>query len=110
MTPAAKLVVLYPYPKDVDDFERAYTDEHVPMVTPETMKGMTKFVATKMVGTPDGATPKFYRMAELHFPSLDLLKACAASEGAQKAVAHAVSISTGGAPLFLIAEEETRNF
>lgn len=110
MASAAKLVVLYPYPKDLDEFERAYTDEHVPMVTPETMKGITKFVATRMLGTPDGTTPKFYRMAELHFPSLDVLKACAASEGAQKAVAHAVSISTGGSPLLFIAEEETRSF
>ena len=110
MAPAAKLVVLYPYPKNVDEFERVYTDEHVPMVTPETMKGITKFVATRMLGTPDGVTPKFYRMAELHFPSLDVLKACASSEGGQKAVAHAVLISTGGTPLFLIAEEETRSF
>ena len=110
MASAAKLVVLYPYPKNVEDFERAYTDEHVPMVTAETMKGITKFVATKVLGTPDGTTPKFYRMAELHFPSLDVLKACAASEDGQKAVAHAVSISTGGSPLFLIAEEETRSF
>ena len=110
MAGAAKLVVLYPYPKNVDEFERVYADEHVPMVTPGTMKGITKFVATKMLGTPDGATPKFYGMAELHFPSLDALKACISSEGAQKTVAHAVSISTGGTPVFLIAEEETRSF
>jgi uncharacterized protein (TIGR02118 family) len=110
MPGAAKLVVLYPYPKDVDEFERLYTEAHVPMVTPETMKGMTKFVATRVLGTPDGARPGFYRMAELHFASLDTLKACAFSEGAQKAVAHAVSISSGGTPLFLIAEEEVRSF
>ena len=106
----AKLLVIYPYPKNVEVFERAYLEEHAPMVTPETMKGMTKFVATKMVGTPDGSPPPFYRMAELHFPSLDALKACASSEGAQKAVAHAVSISSGGKPIFLIAEEQTTNF
>jgi uncharacterized protein (TIGR02118 family) len=106
----AKLVVLYPYPQDVDAFERAYTEDHVPMVNPETMKGITKFVATKVVGTPDGGTPTFYRTAELHFPSLDVLKECASSESAQKAVAHAVSISSGGKPIFLIAEAETTNF
>lgn len=26
----AKLVVLYPYPQDVDAFERAYTEDHAP--------------------------------------------------------------------------------
>ena len=106
----AKLVVLYPYPQDVDTFERAYTEDHVPMVNPQTMKGITRFVATKMVGTPDGSTPPFYRMAELHFPSLEVLKECASSESAQQAVAHAVSISSGGMPVVLIAEEETINF
>ena len=106
----AKLVVLYPYPQDVAIFEQAYTEDHVPMVNPQTMKGITRFVATKMVATPDGSAPPFYRMAELHFPSLEILKACASSESAQKAVAHAISISSGGMPIFLIAEEETINF
>jgi len=83
---SAKLVVLYPYPQDVDAFERAYTEEHVPMVNENTMKGITKFVATKVVGTADGSAPPFYRMAELHFPSLETLKECASSASAQEAV------------------------
>jgi uncharacterized protein (TIGR02118 family) len=106
----AKLVVLYPYPKDVAAFERLYTEEHIPMVNADALKGLSKFVATKMVGTPDGSPPPFYRMAELHFPSLDSLQAAAGSDAAQKAVAHAVSISSGGAPIFLVAEEETTAF
>ncbi|MCA1602659.1 MAG: EthD family reductase [Acidobacteria bacterium] len=106
----AKLVVLYPYPQDVDVFERAYTEDHVPMVNENTMKGITKFVATKVIGTADGSAPPFYRMAELHFPSLEALQECASSASAQEAVAHAVSISSGGKPLFLVAEEETTNF
>ena len=106
----AKIVVLYPYPQDVDTFERAYKEDHVPMVNPQLLKGITSFVATKMLGTPDGSTPPFYRMAELHFPSIEALKECASSESAQKVVAHAVSISSGGMPSVLIAEEETINF
>ena len=106
----AKLVVLYPYPQDVDTFERAYTEEHVPMVNETTMKGIMKFVATKIAGTADGSPPPFYRMAELHFPSMEALKQCASSASAQEAVAHAVSISSGGRPLFLVAEEETTTF
>jgi hypothetical protein len=38
------------------------------------------------------------------------LKACAASEGGQQVLANAVSISTGGPPVVLIAEEEIFNF
>src|SRR5205823_13633250 len=106
----AKLVVLYPSPRDVKAFERAYTQDHAPMVTPQTFKGIKRFVASKVVGTPDGGAPPFYRIAELHFPSMEVLQAAAASAPAQKAVAHAVSISTGGKPVFLVAEEEAKTF
>ncbi len=106
----AKLVVLYPAPRDVNAFERAYTQDHVPMVTAQNFKGIAKFIASKIVGTPDGSPAPFYRIAELHFPSMEALQAAAASSSAQKAVAHAVSISSGGKPVFLVAEEETQNF
>src|SRR5229473_1585098 len=102
----AKLVVLYPAPRDVITFERVYTQDHVPMVTAENFKGIRKFIASKIVGTPDGSSAPYYRIAELHFPSMEALQAAAASSSAQKAVAHAVSISSGGKPVFLVAEEE----
>src|SRR5438105_13577643 len=101
----AKLVVLYPSPRDVKAFERAYTQDHAPMVTPQTFKGMKRFVASKAVGTPDGSAPPVYRIAELHFPSMEALQASAASAPAQKAVAHAVSSSTGDKRGFLVADE-----
>ncbi|MCA1849466.1 MAG: EthD family reductase, partial [Acidobacteria bacterium] len=106
----ANLVVLYPYARVPAAIWRAYTEQHVPMVNQNTMKGITKFVATKVIGTADGSAPPFYRMAELHFPSLAALQECASSASAQEAVAHAVSISSGGKPLFLVAEEETTTF
>jgi uncharacterized protein (TIGR02118 family) len=108
--PRAKVVVLYPAPRDVDAFERLYTQEHAPMVTPETFKGLVRFVATKVIGTPDGSPAPFHRIAELHFPSLEALQAAAASASAQQAIAHAISISSGGAPVFLVAQEEVTEF
>ncbi len=106
----AKLVVLYPYPEDVEVFERVYSQEHMPMVNAESLKGITKFIGTKVIATADGSPPPFYRIAELYFSSLEALQNAASSEGAQKAVAHAVSISTGGQPIFLVAEEEITEF
>jgi hypothetical protein len=41
---------------------------------------------------------------------MDALKAAAGSPGAQKAVGHAIEISTGGKPFFLVAEEEAKTF
>src|SRR6476660_3253288 len=87
-----KLVVMYPRPKDVDAFEKLYQKEHVPMAV-EKLKGKTKFVATKVTGSPQG-TPPFYRIAEVHFPSMDALQACAASEGGKETIGHAMRISS----------------
>ena len=105
---AVKFVVIYPRPKDIEAFEKVYQKEHVPMAVAK-LAGKTKFIATRVVASPQG-TPPFYRMAEIYFPSMEALQACAASEGGKETVAHAVSISSGGTPIFLVAEEETFNF
>ena len=103
-----KLIVIYPRPKDIEAFEQVYQKEHVPMAV-ERLGGKTKIVASKVAGSPQG-TPAFYRIAEVHFPSMAALEACAASQGGKETLAHAVSISSGGAPIFLVAEEETFSF
>lgn len=104
-----KLIVMYPRPLDIDAFEKLYQEEHVPMAV-EKLSGKTKLVTTRVVATPDGTPPPFYRIAEVHFPSLETLQACAQSEGGKETVAHAVEISSGGTPVFLIAEEQVFAF
>jgi|SRR5580693_4578590 uncharacterized protein (TIGR02118 family) len=104
----AKLIVIYPRPKDVEAFEKIYLAEHVPMAV-EKLAGKTKIVATKITASPQG-DPPFYRIAEIYFPSKSALEACAATLGAQETLANAAKISTGGAPLILIAEEDTFTF
>ena len=101
----AKLIVIYPRPTDLESFERVYQNQHVPMAV-ERLAGKTRIVASKIVGSPDGA-PLFHRVAEIHFPSIEALEACAASDGGKQTIANAVAISSGGAPIFLVAEEET---
>jgi uncharacterized protein (TIGR02118 family) len=103
-----KLVVMYPRPKDIDAFEKIYQSEHVPLAVAK-LEGKTKIVATKVLASPQG-TPPFYRIAEIHFRSMADLEACAASDGGKQALAHAVKISSGGPPVFLVAEEETFTF
>jgi len=103
-----KLIVIYPRPKDLEAFEQAYQKEHVPMAVKK-LAGKKKLVASKVVSSPQG-TPPFYRIAEVHFPSMEALEACAASEGGKQTLAHAAAISSGGAPVFLVAEEETFAF
>ena len=102
----AKLIVMYPMPKDMAAFERAYSAEHIPMAAPIFQAaGATKAVLTKIVGEGAG-TPAFHRIAEIHFPSMDVLQTCAASQAGRDAIANAHKISNGGPPVILIAEEE----
>ncbi len=103
-----KLVVIYPHSQDVDVFEKVYQQEHVPLAVAK-LSGKTKIVGTKVLASPQGIPP-FYRIAEVHFPSMQALEACAASEGGKDVLAHAVKISSGGPPIFLVAEEETVTF
>jgi uncharacterized protein (TIGR02118 family) len=105
-----KLVVLYPTPRDSAAFERAYREEHAQMVTPANFPGLQQFVASRITGAADGGPAPFARIAELHFPSVRALQAAATGEPAKRVVAHAIAISSGGPPIFLIAEEETTTF
>lgn len=103
--PAAKIMVLYPQPTRMDEFEHAYANEHIPMAAAIFKEyGATKAVLSKAVSAPAG-TPAFHRIAEIHFPSMESLQRCAAGKG-QDALAHAQKISNGGPPVVLIAEEE----
>lgn len=103
-----KLIVMYPRPKDVDTFEKLYQTEHVPMAV-EKLSGKTKLVASKVIASPQG-TPQYYRIAEVHFPSMEALQACAASPGGKETIGHAAKISSGGPPVILIAEEQSFTF
>jgi uncharacterized protein (TIGR02118 family) len=106
-----KLVVLYPYAKDPQAFEQAYTTEHIPMVAELAKKlgRCTKVVYTRVLMSPEGASP-YYRIAELHYPSLEALQADFSTPEAQELGAHAASISTGGLAISLVCEEETESF
>ena len=104
-----KLIVAYPRPTDVEAFEKAYTEVHVPMAV-EKLEGKTKIVATKILSTASGETASVYRIAEVHFPSMEALQACAGSDDGKATLAHAAEISSGGPPVMLVAEEETFTF
>jgi uncharacterized protein (TIGR02118 family) len=106
---SAKLIVMYPTPVDVDRFEQRYAQEHVPMAV-EKLAGKTRFVASLIKASVGQEKAPFHRIAEVYFPSMQDLDACLNSPGGQETAQYAVDISTGGAPLFLIAEVESFDF
>ena len=104
----AKFIVIYPRPTDIEAFDKVYREEHVPMAV-EKLSGKTRIVATKVIGSPQGLPP-FHVIAEVHFPTIEALQSCAASDGGKETLAHAAKISSGGSPIFLVAEEQVYNF
>jgi uncharacterized protein (TIGR02118 family) len=105
---SVKLIVAYPQPKDASAFEKIYQQEHVPLAIAN-LHGKTKMVATKILQSPQGQ-PQFYRVAEVHFPTIEALQQCAQSAGGKETLAHAAKISSGGPPVIMIAEEDTFTF
>ena len=101
---SVKLLVLYPTPTNPEQFDRRYEREHLPMGK-TSLAGATGLASYRILGSPSGKSP-FSRVTEVTFPTMKALQDCAALPGAQKTLANAVEISTGGAPHFMIVEQE----
>ena len=80
-----KLVVLYTQPEQPEEFERHYTEQHVPLV--HTIPGLQQFDAGRFVSAGDGGELSYYRIAELTFADQGALEAALASEESQAAAA-----------------------
>jgi uncharacterized protein (TIGR02118 family) len=100
-----KVVVIYPQPVDEKAFEREWSERHKPLVE-EKLKGMTRFVDSRVVGSPMGRVAA-YRIAEAHFSNIDELNKALESDGGKEVLAHAASMSSGGTPIVLLCEEES---
>jgi uncharacterized protein (TIGR02118 family) len=101
----AHLLILYPIPKDSAKFDRAYRDEHLPYAGPRLMGVGATGVKTQHVAGPAFAPPPYHLMSDISFPTLDVLKSCAASKEGKEALAHAASISSGGAPMLIVVTD-----
>ena len=100
----AQLLVIYPAPADNRAFERRYREEHLPYAGPR-LEGASSVVTKRVVG-PTYAMPPYHLISDVTFPSIESLKACATSSRGQEALAHAKSISTGGAPTMVVVVDE----
>ena len=99
----AHLLIMYPHPTDVKKFDRAYREEHLPYAGPR-LTNATGVVTKRVVG-PAFAPPAYHLISDVSFPTIEALKATAAGSG-KEALAHAASISSGGAPTILVVTDE----
>ena len=100
---SAHLLIMYPHPKDATEFDRAYREEHLPFAGPR-LKGATSVATMRVVG-PSFAPPAYHLISDVTFPTIEALKASAASSG-KEALEHAASISSGGAPTILVVTDD----
>jgi uncharacterized protein (TIGR02118 family) len=94
-----KLTVLYGHPTDAAAFETYYAGTHLPIAA--TMKTVRKIELSKVIGTPDGSAPAFYRQAELYFDDLDHLKSVMGSPEGQATVADLPNFASGGVTVMI---------
>lgn len=100
-----KLMVLYPQPTDITQFEQDYQAHlklfHQKMNIPEKTRD---YEVIKMHDSPAGPSP-FYQMFSFTFPSKQALEHTLATQEMQAVAADANRISTGGAPVILIGHD-----
>ncbi|MDQ6607107.1 MAG: EthD family reductase [Actinomycetota bacterium] len=96
-----KITVLYGPPTDTAAFEEHYANTHLPLAAK--MPNVQRFEASRVVATPDGSEPPYYRMAEVWFASQEDLQATMSSPEGTATVQDIGSFATGGATV-VIAE------
>ena len=101
---SVQLVVLYPQPTDVDQFEVDYRAHlqllHEAMGSPE---GDPPYTVTRFRPTADGPAP-YYQQFTWTLESAEALAAARARPGMQEVAADAVRISSGGRPTIVIGD------
>jgi uncharacterized protein (TIGR02118 family) len=100
-----KLMVLYPVPSDVEQFEKDYAEHlalfHKKMGVPIDQKPYT---VTKMHSDPSNPAP-YYQMFSMPFASKEALDEVLGSAQMADVAADAGRISTGGAPVMLVGSD-----
>jgi uncharacterized protein (TIGR02118 family) len=104
-----KLTVVYGRPDDPVAFEEYYVNTHLPLVekVPNLQKFetariiATKTIATKIVATPDGSEPNYYRISEYSFEDMDQLMSSLSTPEGQAPQNDIPTFATGGATMLI---------
>ena len=92
------LMVCYGHPTDPAAFDAHYTSTHVPLA--EKIPGLASFTHRHLASL-DGSQPPYYLIAELSFPSQEVMGASLGSPEAQAATADVPNFATGGVTMFV---------
>ena len=101
-----KLMVLYPQPTDVAQFDKEYQD-HLRLLNEKAGipgDAPLPYTVTKFFPTPEGPAD-YYQVFIMTFASAEALQQAMSTPGMQEVAADAARISTGGGPVVLIGSE-----
>ncbi len=98
-----KLTVLFGPPTDAAAFEDYYANTHLPLVAK--VPGILRHERTRVIATPDGSEPPYYRSWEGWYENPDQLQASFASPEGQAAAGDLQNFATGGV-ILLISDVE----
>ena len=100
----AKLIMLYPTPKDPAEFERRYHAEHMPLM--RRLVGPDVPLPTWKVHPKVAELTGIYRVSEIVFPDRASLEAALAPGRIEEGRRSAERLSTGGPPTALIVNQD----
>ena len=92
------LTVCYGHPTDPAAFDAHYTNTHAPLA--EKIPGMSSFTY-RHTASLDGTQPPYFLIAELSFPSQEVMGASLGTPEAQAATADVPNFATGGVTMFV---------
>lgn len=97
---SAKVIVLYPQPTDVEQFEADYVD-HGKLLF-EKLPIVSSLTASRPAPGRKGEPAPYYLIAEVNFNNADDMMSALRDPGMREVGGHAAQISSGGAPVVLV--------
>ena len=94
-----KLTVLYGQPEDPAAFEGYYANTHMALV--DKIPNCQRYEAARIVATPDGTEPPYYRIFEMYFDDMERLQGSLSTPEGQAAPNDIPNFATGGAKIFI---------
>jgi uncharacterized protein (TIGR02118 family) len=94
-----RVTALYGHPQNPDAFEEHYANTHTPLVL--NIPNLQRFDRGKVIATPDGSEPPYYRVADIWFESMEQLQSGLGSPEGQEATQDLQNLATGGVTLLI---------
>jgi len=99
-----KLLALYDHPDDPEAFERHYREVHAPLA--QKVPELERLVVNRVKGDPMGGEPRYYLIAEMHFPDAESFERASQTPEFQATGEDLANFAKGKVTLLVVNGEE----